>query len=139
MRAPGFRLAVHSSRAAAEEVTRRHVRTSEGEPLASSQFAEVGDGRHAWEWPGGGRLIFLRENVTIEFSRVGANQDALGLALQIDQLIQTGRAIAPRGTFAQTPEIVSTGAPATIAKGARTTIRVDRPTLPSSPRPRLSP
>lgn len=123
VQAHSFRLAVHPSRQAAEVVAGRYIRLTPRGPTESSQFAQVGDLRYAWTSPGGGRLLFLRDNVTIEFLWRGADADALALARQIDQLIQTDRTIAPRGTFPQVPEILSTGVPSTIAKNSSAEVR----------------
>jgi hypothetical protein len=126
VRIKSVNLAVHPSREAAEEAVRRYCRSSQVGPRLSSHFATVGDMRFAWDRGAeAGAIIFLRENASVAFFWTGTKDNALAVAHRIDELIQTDRTVAPRGGFAQVPEIPSTGAPNTIDAGARVTIQPD--------------
>jgi hypothetical protein len=126
VRIKSFNLAVHPSRASAEEASARLRDTAEVGPRATARFPDLGDARYVWErGSAAGDVTFLRQNISVRFAWSGTLEDGMALARRIDQLIQTDRAIAPRGTFAQTPEIVSTSAPATIAKRGTASIRPD--------------
>jgi hypothetical protein len=126
VRVPGFGLAVYPTRASAEQAAARLVDTAQVGPRATARFPDVGDARYIWEaGSGAGSVIFLRENIFVRFGWGGTMEDGIALARRIDQFIQGDRTIAPRGTFAQTPEIVSTGAPATIAKSGTVAIQPD--------------
>jgi len=122
-----LQIAVFTSRAAAEDVAERMVRSmSMGEDVYVNQpgpYGDIGDERHVWNGRGeGGSLVFLRQNISVVFSWAGESARALALARRIDELIRTDREVAPRGRFAPTPEIVTIGVPAQAAKKARLTI-----------------
>jgi hypothetical protein len=64
-------------------------------------------------------FVIRRANIVWSLSPERPAAEALAFARRIDGLIRDDRQIAPRGTWTEVPEIVSPGAPASAAKGAR--------------------
>ena len=127
LRINSFQIGVHASRTAAEQAAERMVQSmSMGEDVYVNQpgpYGDIGDERHVWNGRGeGGSLVFLRQNIFVDFCWAGESARALALARRIDELIRTDRAVAPRGTFAPTPEIVAPGVPEQASRKARLTI-----------------
>ena len=55
----------------------------------------------------------------MRLSKRGEPEPVVSVARQIDALIRDDWQIAPQGSFAETPEIASVGAPESVRKGAR--------------------
>ena len=88
-------------------------------PADSPAGAPIGDEFYWWpaspEAPNSNSaILFRRNNLVVDLQRKGSSEDALAVARQIDGLIRDNRKIAARGTFAKSPELVTTGIPATL-------------------------
>ena len=123
LRIHSLQIAVHASRAAAETAVRAVVQSMSIGPdhYQRDPYTDIGDARYVWTGggEGGGTIVFLRQNITVAFPWAGKNDGALALARRIDEVIRSDRDVAPRGKLAATPEIVSTGVPERVRKGAR--------------------
>ena len=128
LRIDSFQMGVHPSRSAARVLAERMVQSMSIGPdtwaPGHDPCGDIGDERYVWSGggEGSGTIVFLRQNIFVDFCWVGENAQALALARRIDELIRTDREVARRGTLGPTPEIVAAGAPAQAAKKARLTI-----------------
>ncbi len=69
--------------------------------------------------------ILRRANVVFRLYRVGACEDALALARQIDERVRNDRNIAPLGAFSEPPSIDIQNPPTTLIRGSgRATLQV---------------
>lgn len=106
-------LAVHPREQTAGQLMDRIADSMSTGPGRTNEV--LGERRFVWGSPAseGGYILFARKNVTISIVWDGEFSNGLALAQAIDEKIRDDRQIAPLGTFADTPEIVSTGVPAT--------------------------
>ncbi len=123
-------IAVRSSQDAAQQAgaaMRSPARSSVDRDPPTAEYADIGDARYVWGTRRsselGLRIAFVRDNVTVVLSWGGPREQGRTLARQIDQLIQSDRQIAPRGTFAETPEILTTDLPSCLGRDAKVTAR----------------
>ncbi len=77
---------------------------------AAERLVDLGDDRVVWP----GRVRVLRRNVTFEVEVNASWERTLSIARAIDDAIQNDPAIAPKGSFEETPRIESAGAPAEV-------------------------
>lgn len=114
-------IAVYATPALARDAMQRAVWLTQVGPSGTHPIPEVGDEFLGWPAPNGDRsnMRLRRANVVVGISCIGSWDEALGFARRIDALIRDDLQIAPRGTFAETPEIVSIGVPESVRKGSR--------------------